>query len=316
LTSIIQLTNLTKRYGTQLAVNGINLEIQAGEIFGFIGPNGAGKTSTIRILSTLLAPTSGEAYVGGFSVQREAHHVRGLIGYMPDFFGIYNDLSVGEYLDFFAGCYDISTEHSNRVIPELLDLVELSHRRDDPVNQLSRGMQQRLSLARALINDPQVLFLDEPASGLDPRARVEIRELLKELAHMGKTIFFSSHILSDVADICSRIGIVEAGELVACGTPQELHNLLVQARKIRVSFLENPPQLIDLLSNLPWVDNVYTHSQDQPPYIFELEFRGELSEMSQLLKQLVEAGLPVVHFYESASSLEEVFLRATRGIVN
>jgi ABC-2 type transport system ATP-binding protein len=316
LTSIIQLTNLTKRYGTQLAVNGINLEIQAGEIFGFIGPNGAGKTSTIRILSTLLAPTSGEAYVGGFSVQREAHHVRGLIGYMPDFFGIYNDLSVGEYLDFFAGCYDISTEHSNRVIPELLDLVELSHRRDDPVNQLSRGMQQRLSLARALINDPQVLFLDEPASGLDPRARVEIRELLKELAHMGKTIFFSSHILSDVADICSRIGIVEAGELVACGTPQELHNLLVQARKIRVSFLDNPPHMIDLLSNLPGVDNVYTHSQDQPPYIFELEFRGELSEMSQLLKQLVDAGLPVVHFSESASSLEEVFLRATRGIVN
>jgi ABC-2 type transport system ATP-binding protein len=221
MTPIIEIKDLTKRYrvgqSALTAVRDLNLEIEAGEIFGFVGPNGAGKTSTLRIMATLLKPTVGDIFIAGKSVCKDSRDVRRMIGYMPDFFGVYHDMLVWEYLDFFAACYQLPEADRDTLINDLLELVDLTHRREDLVDGLSRGMKQRLSLARTLIHDPSVLILDEPASGLDPRARVEIRSLLVELSRMGKTIFFSTHILADVAEICTRVGIIEAGELVAAG---------------------------------------------------------------------------------------------------
>src|SRR3970040_2299545 len=215
--AIIETYHLTKRYGKLTAVSDLSLSVEQGAIYGFVGPNGAGKTTTMRMITTLLQPTSGEAWVAGASITRNPRGVRRAIGFMPDFFGVYDDMKVWEYLDFFAACYEIPEAARAGLVNNLLELVDLSHRREDMVDTLSRGMKQRLCLARTLAHDPQVLILDEPASGLDPRARIEIRELLVELAGMGKTIFFSTHILADVAEICTQVGIIEAGRLVARG---------------------------------------------------------------------------------------------------
>ena len=230
MSAIIETRNLTKRYGKLMAVNELSLQVEQGAIYGFVGPNGAGKTTTMRMLTTLLRPTSGEASVAGHSVARDPRGVRRAIGYMPDFFGVYDDMKVWEYLDFFAACYNIPEAARGGLITDLLELVDLSHRRDDQVDTLSRGMKQRLCLARTLAHDPQVLILDEPASGLDPRARIEIRELLVELSRMGKTIFFSTHILADVAEICTQVGIVEAGRLVAQGSLEEMQRRVLPHR--------------------------------------------------------------------------------------
>ncbi|MBI4631455.1 MAG: ABC transporter ATP-binding protein [Chloroflexi bacterium] len=202
---MIVINNLVKKYGKLTAVQNLTLQVEQGAIFGFVGPNGAGKTSTMRILTTLMSPTSGEAFVAGNSVTKNPRGVRRAIGYMPDFFGVYDDMTVWEYLDFFGACYEVPVAQRASVNKDLLELVDLTSRRDDRVEALSRGMKQRLGLARTLAHDPQVLILDEPASGLDPRARIEIRELLVELARMGKTIFFSTHILADVAEICTHV---------------------------------------------------------------------------------------------------------------
>jgi len=233
---IIETKDLMKRYGKFQAVNGVSLEVPAGSIYGFVGPNGAGKTTTMRMLTTLTRPTSGEARVAGHSVTEEPRAVRRAIGYMPDEFGVYDDMRVWEYLDFFAACYDIPEANRKKLIDDLLELVDLAHRRDDMVDKLSRGMKQRLSLARTLAHDPAVLILDEPASGLDPRARVEIRELLVELAKMGKTIFFSSHILADVSEICTHIGIIEGGKMVAQGSMEAMRAQLMPHREIMSRF--------------------------------------------------------------------------------
>src|SRR3982751_5621950 len=232
---IIETKDLMKRYGKFQAVNGVSLEVPAGSIYGFVGPNGAGKTTTMRMLTTLTRPTSGEARVAGHSVTEEPRAVRRAIGYMPDEFGVYDDMRVWEYLDFFAACYDIPEANRKKLIDDLLELVDLAHRRDDMVDKLSRGMKQRLSLARTLAHDPSILILDEPASGLDPRARVEIRELLVELAKMGKTIFFSTHILADVSEICTHIGIVEAGQMIAQGSMEAMRAQLQPHREITVT---------------------------------------------------------------------------------
>lgn len=316
MTPIIEFKNLYKRYGTQLAVENLSLEIQPGEIFGFVGPNGAGKTTTIRILATLLQPSSGTAEVAGYSVTERSLEVRRLIGYMPDFFGIYDDLTVLEYLDFFAGCFEIDPRYRLSLIGDLLDLVDLNHRANDPVEKLSRGMKQRLSLARTLIHDPQLLILDEPSSGLDPRARVEIRELLRELSNMGKTIFFSSHILADIADICTRIGIIEAGVLVACGSTQELQREVIHTRRLRITALAAEGELIAALSQIEGVSAIYPIEIHQSPTIIDIDFNGEITDMSELLAHLIRSDLQVVQFRELESDLEEVFLRTTRGIVN
>lgn len=313
--ALIELQDLTKKYNGALAINHLSLSVNAGEIFGFIGPNGAGKTSTIRILATLLKPTAGDARVAGFSVQSDPYSVRSLIGYMPDFFGIYNDLTVEEYLDFFAGCFHIEGPRKLTLITELLELVELAHRAQDPVDKLSRGMKQRLSLARTLIHDPKVLILDEPASGLDPRARVEIRELLRELASMGKTIFFSSHILSDVAEICTRIGIIEAGELVVSGTPDELQFHQRTTRRIRIGMLDDPDLAAKAIEEFPNLINLQVIRKADPPHILEVEFTGSLEDSARLLS-VVAAQFKIVQYNELESSLEDVYLRATRGQVS
>ncbi len=314
--AIINIKDLNKRYGSFTAIHHLSLDVYQGEVFGFIGPNGAGKTSTLRIMATLLLPNIGDVVINGNSVTDSPEKVRRLIGYMPDFFGIYDDVTVWEYLDFFAGCYEIDDNKRQRLIPELLELVDLAHRTHDPVDKLSRGLKQRLSLARTLIHEPQVLILDEPASGLDPRARVEIRELLRELGRMGKTIFFSSHILSDVSEICNRIGIIEAGELVASGTPTELHKKMFQTRHLRLSSLDEAESIENFLTNYPGIIRFNQTNQIDPQITYEVEFSGDHLETSQLLAEMVKHDLHIVSFTEIESNLEEVFLRATRGLVS
>lgn len=314
--AIIEIKDLTKRYGSFTAVSHLSLEIYRGEVFGFIGPNGAGKTSTLRIMATLLLPNSGDVIIGGSSVCNTPYKVRKLIGYMPDFFGIYDDVTVWEYLDFFAGCYEIDENKRLHLIPELLELVDLAHRARDPVEKLSRGLKQRLSLARTLIHEPDVLILDEPASGLDPRARVEIRELLRELGHMGKTIFFSSHILSDVSEICTRIGIIEAGELVASGSPNELHKKMFQSHQLKVSVLDETTRIENFLTAYPGIIRYQKTNQIDSVSTYELEFAGDLSATSLLLTDLVRHEFHIVGFTETQSTLEEVFLKATRGLIS
>jgi ABC-2 type transport system ATP-binding protein len=317
MTAIIEIQDLTKQYRrTTKAVDGLSLSVDEGAIFGFVGPNGAGKTSTMRIMATLLEANQGDILVAGHSVHKQPRLVRKVIGYMPDFFGVYNDMLVWEYLDFFGACYDLPPAQRKTLIKDLLELVDLSHRRDDPVEGLSRGMKQRLSLARTLIHDPQVLILDEPASGLDPRARVEIRELLVELAHMGKTIFFSTHILADVAEICTQVAIIEAGKLVASGGLEELQQGVLPHRQLQMVILGDLEQAKAALAQIPYVLQV----QSLPGQIGErkrlqLDFNGDDQTLSELIETLVSQGVRLVYFSEDHRDLEEVFMRATKGIV-
>ena len=313
--SMIVIKDLTKRYGQLTAVDRITLTVEEGEIFGFVGPNGAGKTSTLRMIACLLEPSSGEIQVGGHSITTDSRAVRRVIGYMPDFFGVYNDMKVWEYLDFFGACYAIPEIERAQLIDDLLELVDLKHRREDMVDKLSRGMKQRLSLARTLVHDPQVLILDEPASGLDPRARVEIRELLVELANMGKTIFFSTHILSDVAEICTRVGIIEAGKLVAVGALEDLQQQIMPRRLIELTVLGHIEEAQSLLETIPGVVNVDKFQNNGGRSRLRIEFSGDDAALSAALAILVQNGIPVLHFNESRRDLEEVFMRATKGLV-
>ncbi|HVN52848.1 MAG TPA: ABC transporter ATP-binding protein [Anaerolineaceae bacterium] len=312
---VIEIQNLTKRYGGRTAVDGLNLEVENGEIFGFVGPNGAGKTTTIRIMATLLEPSAGEVRIGSHLVSKEPAGVRRLVGYMPDVFGLYRDMKVWEYLDFFAACYHIPESVRPGLIGDLLELVDLSHRREDMLESLSRGMQQRLSLARTLIHDPQVLILDEPASGLDPRARVEIRELLVQLSRMGKTIFFSTHILADVAEICTRVGILEAGKLVAVGELEALQQQVMPRRTVEITLLDNLETARKLLESLPAVSALKEIGGQNGRCRLELEFIGDDQALSQILAWLVQAGVQVVRFSAESRDLEAVFMRATKGLV-
>jgi ABC-2 type transport system ATP-binding protein len=320
MTPIIEIKDLTKRYrvgqSALTAVRDLNLEIEAGEIFGFVGPNGAGKTSTLRIMATLLKPTLGDILIGGKSVCKDSRDVRRMIGYMPDFFGVYHDMLVWEYLDFFAACYQLPEADRDALINDLLELVDLTHRREDLVDGLSRGMKQRLSLARTLIHDPSVLILDEPASGLDPRARVEIRSLLVELSRMGKTIFFSTHILADVAEICTRVGIIEAGELVAAGELEALQQHLIPNRHIRVSLLGKQDDAAKLLELAAGVENLQVAPErNNGQFRLEFDFTGDDQALSSLLAQMVHQGVPVIQFSSDNRDMEEVFMRATKGLV-
>ncbi len=300
-----------------MAVEELSLEVDEGEIFGFLGPNGAGKTTAIRILCTLLRPDCGDARVSGQSIRVAPRRVRQSIGYMPDFFGVYSDTKVWEYLDFFCACYRLPERDRPDLIRDLLELVDLSHRADDMVDQLSRGMKQRLSLARTLIHDPAVLILDEPASGLDPRARVEIRELMKELARMGKTIFFSTHILADVSEICTRVGIIEAGKLLAVGKEADLHAHLLTERRLHLTILGNPDGTQELLESHPGVVNVQRGeiSQWAERVDFIISFSGEDVAVSGILARLAAAEVPVVHFSEQRQDLEDIFMQITKGLV-
>lgn len=323
MSTIIEIQNLTHRYGKLAAVNDVSLEIEQGTIFGFVGPNGAGKTTTMRILSTLLRPTSGDARVCGCSVREDPRGVRRQIGYMPDFFGVYNEMKVWEYLDFFGDCYDIPGKKRKGLIGDLLELVDLSHRRDDYVDSLSRGMKQRLCLARTLAHDPQVLILDEPASGLDPRARIEIRELLRELRAMGKTIFFSSHILLEVAEVCDSIGIIEAGQLIACGSLDEIQSHQ-QTRRLRIALpagqrdgvTGHVEEAEQILQSIPGVTQVQVVSRTERRCELETDFVGDDALQTTILTRLMEAGLPILSFQEERIELEDIFMRVTKGIVS
>jgi ABC-2 type transport system ATP-binding protein len=317
MSSIIEIRGLTKQYGDLLALDDLTLLVDEGAVVGFIGPNGAGKTTTMRILTTLLQPTSGQAWIGGHEVTREPEAVRRMIGYMPDFFGVYEEMKVWEYLDFFAACYDIPAPARDGMIDDLLALVDLGHKREAFVDELSRGMKQRLCLARTLTHDPQVLILDEPASGLDPRARIEMRELLRELKHMGKTIFFSSHILSEVADICTSIAILEAGRLVAYGDMEEMKKQLRAHRLVEVRVLGELAPLQDYLLRTPEVASILAAPEvDLPAGTLRFDFTGDDAGLSALLGRLIAAEIPIVGFTEVTGDLEDVFLQATQGIVS
>jgi ABC-2 type transport system ATP-binding protein len=330
--TIIETRNLTHRYGKLTAVNDVSLQIQQGDIFGFVGPNGAGKTTTMRILATLLRPTSGDAWVGGCSVRTELRGVRRQIGYMPDFFGVYNEMKVWEYLDFFAACYDIPSHQRVGLIDDLLQLVDLHHRREDYVDSLSRGMKQRLCLARTLAHDPAVLILDEPASGLDPRARIEIRALLRELQAMGKTIFLSSHILLEVSEICTRIGIIEAGELVAYGPMDEIRAAAQQrrrTRRVRITLTDRAEEAMSALRSMPQVHDVVlserpaqqgakqgANARGVRAFALLVDFEGDDLAQTALLTHLIQAGFPVIGYQEIQVELEDVFMQVTKGIVS
>jgi ABC-2 type transport system ATP-binding protein len=313
----IEIKDLNKCYGQRPAVEGLSLAVEKGDIYGFVGPNGAGKTSTIRMIAGLLQPDSGQIFVDRHSVEQDPWQVKRLIGYMPDFFGVYPELKVWEYLDFFAACYQIPEHKRPPLIEGLLELIELEHRKYDMVDRLSRGMKQRLSLARTLIHDPQILLLDEPAAGLDPRARIEIRELLVELASMGKTIFFSTHILADVAQVCTRVGIIEAGKLVTSGSLEELRLQNMLRRQIEIEILDRMEEAQELLEGFAGVEQVNSSPAQKQGERHRLvaEFSGDDSALSQVLAQLVEQGIPVLHFSEDNRDLEEVFMRATKGLV-
>jgi len=307
---IIQTINLTKRYGQLLALSNLNLEIDRGDCYGFIGPNGAGKTTTIRILATLLQPTWGEARICDYVIGYESRKIRPLIGYVPDSFGAYEDMVVQEYLEFFAAAYDINGQARHRVVGDVLDLTDLVYKKDALVNGLSRGMQQRLSLARVLLHDPKVLLLDEPASGLDPRARIEIRELLKELKRMGKTILISSHILHELAELCNTIGIIEQGELIFSGTVEEAVRRSRTGSVLYVAVTDRTADAVNVLKNTHGVKQV-EHEDGR----MRVTLAAELDDFSFVIRALMAAKFGIREIREEPVNLETAFMRLTKGLV-
>jgi ABC-2 type transport system ATP-binding protein len=309
---MIEVSHFTKRYGDFVAVDDLSFSIGKGEIFGFIGPNGAGKSTTIRFLATLLRPTAGEGRVAGFSVTAEPMAVRRVIGFMPDDFGVYDGMKVWEFLDFFAVAYEIPRSYRKKIIGEVLELLDLAHKKDDYVNGLSKGMKQRLCLAKTLVHDPPVLILDEPASGLDPRARLEMKALLNELKQMGKTILISSHILSELADFCTSIGIIERGKMLVAGSIQDIQQQIRSHRVIKVRVLgDQTERAAGMLRDDSSIRTVETYD-----HTITAEFEGQDPDMARLLEGLVSCGIVVQSFAEEPLSLEEVFMMITKGIVS
>ncbi len=310
MTTIVRTQGLVKRYDRTLAVAGVDLEIEEGEIFGLVGPNGAGKTTTLRILATLLEPTAGEAEVGGWSLARNPNDVRRVLGFMPDVFGVYDDMRVWEYLDFFGRCYGLSAPARKRIIGDLLELVDLADKRDTYVQGLSRGMQQRLCLAHALVHDPKVLLLDEPASGLDPRARVELRELLRELRSLGKTILISSHILPELEELCTSVAIVDRGRVLASGRIADIEKRLRVGAVLRARVLAEGEALE--AARLWFSGQAEVASAAiLPDGLVELGFRGDELQTAALLREAISSGLSIASFSRAASDLEELFLQVT-----
>lgn len=310
LTIVIKTVDLTKKYGDAFAIKSIDLDLQAGDLFGFIGPNGAGKTTTMRIIATLLEPTWGEAYVCDHSVHTAPKEIRRLVGYMPDFFGVYDDMTVVEYLEFFAASYRINGTKRQQRVDEMLDVVDLDFKRDAFANTLSRGQTQRLGLARTLLHDPQVLLLDEPLSGLDPRARIEMRNLLRKLGEMGKTIIVSSHILPELADVCNKVGIIDKGELKQNATKAEVirmvreHTVLV----IQISLREQTDKLIDLLKNHEKVQGCELGDD-----AIRVVLKPEVESYDDLPRWIIENGIDLRTFREEELDLESAFMALTKG---
>lgn len=319
---MIQTHDLTKVYGNLRAIDSLELSLGERDVFGFIGPNGAGKTTTMKILTTLLEPSWGEATVCGYSIYTHAPELRRVIGYMPDFFGVYEDMQVIEYLEFFAAAYRIRGEQRKKRCEEMLELVDLGYKRNALVTSLSRGMTQRLGLARVLLHDPQVLLLDEPASGLDPRARIEIRTLLKELSLMGKTIMVSSHILPELADVCNKIGIIERGKLLVNANVEDVLRQVRRAGRIHVTlaehqsreeFRKNPAeQAVRLIENLEIVDQTAINDSVR----FSVQLREGIEDYSEIPNQLAAAGCRFLSIHEDEINLETAFMTLTKGITS
>ncbi|WP_055665232.1 ABC transporter ATP-binding protein [Desnuesiella massiliensis] len=307
---MLKINNLCKNYGKFKAVDNLSLHIPKGEIFGFVGPNGAGKTTTMKIVSGLLDATSGEVYVGGINAFKNSKELKRKIGYMPDFFGVYDDLKVMEYLEFYASIYKIKGQERTKICNDLLQLVELSDKREAYVDSLSRGMKQRLCLARSLVHNPDLLVLDEPASGMDPRARVEMKEILRTLKGMGKTIIVSSHILPELAELCTSIGIIESGKIVISGTVEEIMSKVYNTKTLRIKVLDNLEEAINILREYPNLDNIDKTSDTT----IEVSIDGDEKHMSSLLKRLIENNIPVVTFNLLDGSLEDVFMRVTATV--
>jgi len=308
---MIEIKKLTKCFGSLTAVDSLDLRIEAGDIFGFIGPNGAGKTTTMRILVTLMEPTSGVAFIDGLDVTKKGKDVRRRVGYMPDFMGVYDDLKVFEYLEFFAAAFGIEYRKRKAIVEGVLELTDLVSKQSAAVDSLSRGMQQRLGLARVLIHDPKVLILDEPASGLDPRARIEIRELLRELKRMGKTIMISSHILSELEEICDQVGIIEHGKLVFGGTIEEIRPRLGIHSKVRVKVIGGDDKAIELLTALPQIQAVEAAGE----YLSVTFREGEQTD-GIIARTLVNGGVDLVYLQPEQLKLDDAFLKLTKGIVH
>ena len=307
---MIQIRDFRKQYDRFVAVRSLSFEIPKGDIFGFIGPNGAGKTTTIRFLVTLMPATSGTASIAGHDVVKDVQGVRRAIGYMPDSFGVYNGMRVWEFLDFFAVAYGVKRSVRSRLLNDVLALVDLHHKREDFVNALSRGMKQRLCLAKTLVHDPPVLILDEPASGLDPRARIEMKELLKELRSMGKTILISSHILSELADCCNSVGIMERGELLTSGPIENILRIMSDHRDIAVTVLAKPEEAERWLSHHPKIRGVEREGNGM-----RFEFSGSDEDLAVLSDELRDRGHRPLWLGENRPSLETIFMKVTKGQV-
>ncbi|MEW6724651.1 MAG: ABC transporter ATP-binding protein [Bacillota bacterium] len=307
---MVRVENLSKRYGRHWALDNVSFEVPDGCVYGFVGPNGAGKTTTLKILATLLEPTSGRAWVGGAEVTTSPYAVRRKIGYMPDFFGVYDDLRVLEYLEFYASAYDIDLSRKEQLFQDLLALVDLEDKADAYVDTLSRGMKQRLCLARCLVHDPDLLILDEPASGLDPRARVEMRGLLKELGKMGKTVIISSHILTELSEICTDIGIIHNGRLVYSGPVADAMNRMTRGRDLEIACLGPIAPACAFLAAYQGVRQVKTIG-DQ---LLQVAFEGDREAQSRLVADLVGAGIAITSFREVGGNLEDVFMQLTAEV--
>jgi ABC-2 type transport system ATP-binding protein len=304
----VETIGLTRQYGAMTALDNLNLTINRGDLFGFIGSNGAGKTTTLRILATFLAPSSGTAKVLGHDVVKDADAVRHVIGYMPDFFGVYKDMEVTEYLDFFGACYKIPTAQREKTVNDVLELVGLSEKRGAIIGALSRGMQQRLGLARVLIHDPKVLLLDEPASGLDPRARIEMMAILEELQRLGKTIIISSHILSELQSLCNRVAIIERGKLIYSGPVQGVRDQMSAGLVYWVTIRGDSAPVIELLKTCPEVTDAAAADGQ-----VKVTFKSHDIDPTFLPEILVRNGIKFTGLWEDELGLEEVFLRVTRG---
>ncbi|HLI06462.1 MAG TPA: ABC transporter ATP-binding protein [Ktedonobacteraceae bacterium] len=310
---MIKIEHVNKRYRTVQALQDFSLEIPRGSIYGLIGPNGAGKTTLLRILAALISPTSGKVWFDDEEVSTVPSLIQRKVGYMPDFFGVYPDLTTVEYLEFYAGIHGIPYQKHARTVNDLLELVDLSSKRDELVETLSRGMKQRLCLARALVHDPEVLLLDEPASGLDPRARVELRELVRTLQGMGKTIIISSHILLEMAEMCSDIAIIQNGRLVVSGDVEQVTSRISGGRQLEIRVLERGADTVAALKNMTAISNIITSEENEN--LIQADFSGDDRTLHYVLAELIKQDIPVVSFAPRSSGglLEEVFMSVTEG---
>ena len=311
---MLRIDKLTKNYGRFPALKGLSLEVPDGALHGFVGPNGAGKTTTMRILATLMPPTSGTAWVDGTDVTREGHKARELVGYMPDFFGVYDSLTCREYLNFYARCYRIGATERKRMSSQLLELVQLQDKENEFVDALSRGMKQRLCLARSLIHDPKLLILDEPASGMDPRARAEMKGILRTLREMGKTVLISSHILPELSEMCDSLTILDHGELVFSGSVEELSdrmngNAPLDIRLAETAGAEAVEEAVRCLRELPYITEIL----QEEPFLLRVRLEGGEDVCTAAMRELVIRNVPVCDFHRAPMNLEKVFMEVTQN---